>query len=45
VYEETVESDLPIPSLAATVFRPIVSREIRRGVKDFLEGSQKRLEA
>lgn len=43
-YEESVESNLPIPSLMAKVFRPIVAREIRKGVKDFLKNSQSLLE-
>lgn len=36
-YEETIASDLPIPGLAAKVFRPIAAREVRKGVDEFLE--------
>lgn len=39
-YRETIATDLPIPRLAAKLFRPIVSREIARGVGDFLERSR-----
>lgn len=43
-YRETIATDLPIPKLAAKVFRPIVSREIAHGVGDFLDRSRKILE-
>lgn len=39
-YTETLACDLPIPRLAAKIFRPIVAREIRSGVGDFLERSR-----
>lgn len=35
-YDETIASDLPIPGLAAKVFRPIVAREVRKGIDEFL---------
>ena len=37
-YEETLASDLPIPKLARRVFRPIVAREVRKGVEEFIDG-------
>lgn len=43
-YEETIESDLPIPGLMAKVFKPIVAREIRKGVQGFLDRVKLRLE-
>lgn len=43
-YTETLEVDLPIPGLAARMFQPIVSREIRSGVGEFLDGAVKILE-
>ncbi len=36
-YTETLSFDLPIPKLAAKIFKPIVAREIRHGVGDFLD--------
>ncbi len=36
-YEETLASDLPIPRLARRVFRPIVAREVKKGVEGFLD--------
>lgn len=42
-YKETIATDLPIPRLMAKVFSPIVSREIRKGVGDYLDCAQKRL--
>lgn len=36
-YVETLATDLPIPRLAAKIFKPIVAREIRQGVGEFLE--------
>ncbi len=44
-YEETIESDLPIPRMMVRVFEPVVAREIRRGVRDFLERARRLLEA
>lgn len=38
-YEETMASDLPIPRLAAKVFRPIVAREVRRGIDEYLNNA------
>ncbi|MFU8803750.1 MAG: hypothetical protein ACNA8W_08085, partial [Bradymonadaceae bacterium] len=43
-YEETIATDLPVPRLAAKVFGPIVSREIRKGVGSYLEGVKDHLE-
>ncbi len=39
-YTEVLAVDLPIPKLAAKIFRPIVAREIRAGVGDFLDRSR-----
>lgn len=39
-YSETLSVDLPIPKIAAKIFRPIVAREIRAGVGDFLDRSR-----
>lgn len=36
-YRETLASDLPVPKLARKVFQPIVGREIRGGVDDFID--------
>ncbi|RAL21520.1 hypothetical protein DL240_11700 [Lujinxingia litoralis] len=44
-YDETLASDLPIPRLGAKVFRPIVAREIVRGVDSFLDGVRTYLNA
>lgn len=44
-YLETLEVDLPIPGLAARMFQPIVSREIRSGVGEFLEKAKQILES
>lgn len=44
-YEETIATDLPIPKLAAKVFRPIVAREIRKDVGSYLELAKKHLES
>ena len=44
-YTETLATDLPIPKLAAKVFRPIVAREIRHGVRGFLDRSKEILES
>ena len=43
-YVETIATDLPIPKLAAKIFRPIVAREIRGGVGEFLENCRQILE-
>lgn len=43
-YRETIATDLPIPRLLAKVFRPIVAREIRKGVGGFLDASRQWLE-
>ncbi len=45
VYRETIATDLPIPRLAAKLFRPIVSREIAKGVGEFLDLSRQILTA
>ncbi|MEZ4462578.1 MAG: hypothetical protein R3E66_23200 [bacterium] len=39
-YKETLACDLPIPRLAAKIFQPIVAREIRSGVGEFLDLSR-----
>lgn len=39
-YKETIASDLPIPKLMAKVFKPIVAREIAKGVGEYLECSK-----
>ena len=44
-YEETLASDLPIPKLARRVFKPIVKREVRRGVNDYLDAVIEHLNA
>lgn len=44
-YVETLATDLPIPRLMARVFQPIVGREIRKGVGDFLDRAQSILES
>jgi uncharacterized membrane protein len=36
IYTETIAPDLPIPKLMATVFKPIVSRNVRQGISDFI---------
>ncbi len=36
-YEETLASDLPIPKLARRVFKPIVARQVKAGVDDYLD--------
>jgi carbon monoxide dehydrogenase subunit G len=41
-YKETIATDLPIPKLMAKVFRPIVAREIRKGVGSFLDCARAR---
>lgn len=41
-YKETISTDLPIPRLMAKVFRPIVAREIRKGVGSFLDCARAR---
>lgn len=43
-YRESIAVDLPIPRLMAKVFSPIVAREIRGGVVEYLDLSQKALE-
>lgn len=43
-YKETLRVDLPIPRLMAKVFKPIVSREVAGGIKDFLDRAQSILE-
>jgi carbon monoxide dehydrogenase subunit G len=44
-YKETIATDLPIPKLMAKVFRPIVAREIRKGVGSFLDCARARFGA
>ncbi len=36
-YRETIASDLPIPRLAAKVFKPIAAREVRKGIDLLLD--------
>ncbi len=36
-YNETLEVSLPVPKIMAKAFGPIVSREVRHGVGDFLD--------
>ena len=43
-YEETIATDLPVPKLAAKVFRPIVAHEIRKDVGSYLELVKQHLE-
>lgn len=44
-YRESLSFDLPIPKLAAKIFKPIVAREIRNGVGSFLDRSKEILES
>ncbi len=44
-YRESLSFDLPIPKLAAKIFKPIVAREIRGGVGGFLDRSKEILES
>ena len=43
-YQETIATDLPIPRLAAKVFRPLVAHEIRKDVGSYLELAKQHLE-
>jgi len=43
-YAETIAADLPIPRLAAKIFRPIVAREVTGGVGEFLDVAKSILE-
>lgn len=45
VYEETLASDLPIPKLAAKVFRPIVAREVAKGIDELIDAIEETLNA
>ncbi len=45
VYNETMQTDLPIPRLAAKVFKPIVCREVRAGIGDFLDRAKSLIES
>jgi len=36
-YDERVAPDLPIPRLMAKLFKPIVAREVRKGIHTFLD--------
>lgn len=36
-YEEKISSNLPIPRLAAKLFRPIVAHEVKKGIDEFLD--------
>ena len=42
-YRETVEPDLPITPLLMMLVKPLVTRELRLGLKHFVEHSQVRL--
>ena len=44
-YDETIESNLPIPRIMVRVFKPIVAHEIKKGVRDFLDNAKRVLEA
>jgi len=44
-YLETIATDLPIPRLMAKVFKPIVAREIRGGVGEYLDNATEILES
>ena len=44
-YIEKISADLPIPGLMAKVFNPIVSKEVTKGVGDFLDCSRKHLDS
>ncbi len=43
-YVERMRTDLPIPKLMAKVFRPIVSREVTKGLSNFLDNAKELLE-
>ena len=43
VYEEVLASDLPIPKLAAKVFRPIVAREVGKGIGELIDAIEETL--
>ncbi len=36
-YEETLANDLPVPKLSKRIFRPIVKREVKKAVDQFLD--------
>lgn len=44
-YRETVEPDLPITPLLMMLVKPLVTRKLRLGLKQFVERSQVRLSA
>ena len=44
-YRETVEPDLPITPLLMMLVKPLVTRELRHGLKQFVQRSQVRLSA
>ena len=44
-YHEKMETDLPIPRLAAKIFGKIVGREVAAGVNDFLNNAKNLLES
>ncbi len=43
-YEETISTNLPIPKIAAKVFRPIVAHEVKKGINAFLDTACQLLE-
>jgi len=43
-YEETISVELPIPSLMTKVFKPIVSKQVSKGVNGMLDCCKKTLE-
>jgi len=43
-YSETLEVELPVPKFSVRLFQPIVAREVKHGVGDFLDTSVRLLE-
>ena len=44
-YKETYEFDVPVPKLLSKALRPIIQREVESNVAEFLELSQKSIQA
>ena len=42
-YSESVAPDLPITPFLATLFKPIVAREVRQGIAEFLDRIERKL--
>lgn len=40
-YSETIETELPVPRLMVKVFKPIVQREVDKGVADYLHHARR----